>query len=101
MDAAEGDGQSAHGEHRVCGPVRTGPTSPRDVERSETPYTRIGWAHRFSLVRALVERAGDALRVLDQRDDQDRATEQQEPVAVDPEPLVERVREQRLGRDQP
>ena len=36
-----------------------------------------------------------------QRDDEDHAAEQQEPVAVEPEPLVQGVGEQRLGRDQP
>ena len=53
----------------------------------------------FALVLP-VGRARDAVGVLDQRHDQRQAAEQQRPVAGDAEPLLERVREQRLDRDQ-
>ena len=44
--------------------------------------------------------ARDAVRVLEERHDQRGAAEQQRPVARDPEPLLERVRQQRLDRDE-
>ena len=50
---------------------------------------------------ALVERPGHALGVLDQREDQHDAAEQQEPVPGQAEPLVERVRHDALRGDQP
>src|SRR6185312_14036617 len=54
----------------------------------------------LAAVHALVEGSRHALGMLDQREDQDHAAEEKEPVAVDPEPLVERVRDERLGGDQ-
>ena len=52
------------------------------------------------LVQAAVEVARHAGRVLQQGEDQQDAAEQQEPVAVQAEPLLEGVRDHRLGGDQ-
>ena len=54
----------------------------------------------LALLSLLVVGAGDTLRVHDQRHDQRDAGEQQRPVAREPEPLVEGVRDEARCRDQ-
>ena len=103
VHAAEVDRQPLGGQHRRSGGLARGARRLRERAGSRGAAAArlpLGRDDRALLVRLLVERAGDALGVLQQRDDQDHAAEQQEPVAAEPEPLVERIGEQRLGRDQ-
>ena len=95
VHAAERDGQAARRSSTAVGSdspatlrfAAAGPRRPR-IRRAGRPAP---------LVHPLVEGARRRPSgLLDQGEDQDHAAEQQEPVAVEPEPLVERVRDERL-----
>src|SRR5215510_11887574 len=79
-------------------------TPPKRTERPLAVSTLLTSGRLRSLalpgLRRAVEGAGDALGVLDQGDDQHDATEQQEPVPGQAEPLVERIRDDALRGDQ-
>ena len=86
--APEADRKAGRGEDGAHVPLRD-PTPPSSVFR---------FAARL---RRPVERAGHALGVLDQREDEHEAAEEEEPVPRQAEPLVERVREESLRGDRP
>ena len=99
VHAAEVDRDPVAGEHWALSRALQA-RRPRARQRQRGPRA-FGWDDVGLAVGALVERSGDALGVLQERDDEDHAAEQEEVVAVEAEPLVERVGEERLRRDQP
>ena len=105
LDATEGDREAGDPEHRTPGvPVRQ-ELRGRGGRRRGDRRTGRPWGTpaltRGRLCVQAMKVAGHALGVLDEGEDIDLAAEQQEPVAVQSEPLVQRVGEQCLGRDQP
>ena len=88
----------------------TSSTACTPPKRTERPVVRrtaltaraaaLGFPLRPRLSRP-VERAGHALGILDQREDEHDAAEEEEPVPGQAEPLVERVGEEPLRGDEP
>ena len=98
MHAAERDGQAGDAQHGGAA---------REIGWFRALFAacgnrggRIRRADHGSFVYPPVDVAGHALRVLLQGEDQQHPAGQQEPVPVQPEPLVERVRDQGLGGQQ-
>ena len=98
MHAAERDGQAGDAQHGGAA-HEVGWFRARFGARRGRGG-RIRRADHGSLVQPPVEVAGHALRVLLQGEDQQQAADEQEPVPVQPEPFVERVRDQRLRGQQ-
>ena len=98
VHAAEPDRQAADRQH-VGLPGQVGALGPRgDPLPARGGHVRGVQLHL--LVDPPVDVAGHAGRVLQQGEDEDDAAEEQEPVPAEAEPVLQRVREQRLGRDQ-